>query len=57
MVHPDEVSVESTSDFRLRQGDYVVRADNSRWRVNTPQRVTVRTGYPVDGMTEYPALP
>lgn len=45
VVHPDEISVESTSDFRLRHGDFVVRADNSRWRVNTPQRVTVRTGF------------
>lgn len=44
-VHPDDVTVESTSDFRVRSGDYVLRADNSRWRLRGPQRVMLRTGF------------
>ncbi len=43
--HPQTVSVESTSDFRIRNQDYVFRADGSRWRLATPAKVTVRTGF------------
>jgi hypothetical protein len=46
VVHPERVSVESTWDFRMRKGDYIFRADGSRWRIpDSPQRVTLRTGY------------
>lgn len=44
-VHPDDVTIESIWDFRVLGGDYVVRSDNSRWQLRTPQRVTVRTGF------------
>ena len=45
-VHPEAVSVESTWDFRMRQGDYIVRADGSRWRLPaSPRRTTLRSGY------------
>lgn len=45
-VHPEQSSVESTWDFRMHQGDYVIRADNSRWRLpESPSRVTLRSGF------------
>jgi hypothetical protein len=40
VVHPERVSVESTWDFRMRQGDFILRADGSRWRVPTGSDVT-----------------
>lgn len=48
-VHPDNVSVETTWDFRIRPGDYVVRADNSRWRMRVPSRTTLRSGFGFPG--------
>lgn len=46
VVHPESVSVESTWDFRMREGDYIVRADGSRWRLpNAPRRTTLRSGW------------
>lgn len=44
-VHPDDMTIESTWDFRVLGGDYVIRSDNTRWQLRTPQRVTVRTGF------------
>lgn len=44
-TYPQTLSVESTSDFRFRNGDYVIRADGSRWQLAAPTRVTVRTGF------------
>jgi hypothetical protein len=45
-THPSTASVESTWDFRMRQGDYILRSDGSRWRLPTaPRRVQLRTGY------------
>lgn len=49
VMHPDDVDVESTSDFRIRNGDYVFRADGTRWYLRTPQRVTLRTGFGYPG--------
>lgn len=51
-VHPDNVSVETTWDFRIRPGDYVVRAENSRWRMRVPSRTTLRSGFGFPGQTE-----
>jgi hypothetical protein len=45
IVHPDDVQVESTVDFRVRQNDYVFRASGDRWQLRVPQRVTLRTGF------------
>lgn len=45
-VHPESSTVESTWDFRMHQGDYVIRSDNSRWRLpESPHRVTLRAGF------------
>jgi hypothetical protein len=51
-VHPHTVSIETTWDFRIRQGDYVGRADNSRWRMRVPSRTTLRSGFGFAGQTE-----
>lgn len=46
VVHPEAVTVESTWDFRMRQGDYIIRADGSRWRLpESPSRTTLRSGF------------
>jgi hypothetical protein len=46
VVHPETVNLESTWDFRMRQGDYIIRADGSRWRLpSSPRRTTLRSGY------------
>lgn len=46
VMHPEAISVESTWDFRMRQGDYILRSDGSRWRAaDSPKRVTLRTGF------------
>lgn len=44
-VHTDDMEVESTWDFRSRNGDFLLRADGSRWRLGAPQRTTLRTGF------------
>lgn len=51
VVHPESCMVETTHDFRSRTGDYVCRADGSRWMLSTPSRVQLRTGFthPVQG--------
>jgi hypothetical protein len=42
---PDGVMLESTSDFRIHSGDYVMRATGERLQLRAPQRTTLRTGY------------
>jgi hypothetical protein len=44
-MHPAALTFETTYDFRCRAGDYIVRADNSRWRINSADRLQVRTGF------------
>ena len=45
VTHPQNVSIESTNDFRFRAGDYVFRIDGTRWQLTGPTRVTLRTGF------------
>lgn len=45
VVHANAVDVESTTDFRVRTGDYVFRANGDRYQLRVPQRVTLRTGF------------
>ena len=51
-VHPESLSVETTWDFRIRPGDFMVRADGSRFRLQVPSRTTLRTGFGFPGQTE-----
>jgi hypothetical protein len=44
-MHPANLTVESTPDFRAREGDFVLRADGSRWRLGGMSRVQLRTGF------------
>lgn len=52
-VNSEDVLVESTSDFRVRAGDFVIRYDNRRYQLRSPRRVMLRTGfgYPSQGDT------
>lgn len=38
-------SVQSTSDFRMRIGDYLVRGDNTRWQMRSPAAAFLRSGF------------
>lgn len=42
---PQEVHLETTSDFRVHSGDYAMRATGERLQLRTPQRTTLRTGF------------
>lgn len=45
VVYPNDLSIESTPDFRIRTGDYCFRANNDRYFLRVPERVTLRTGF------------
>lgn len=45
VTRPESVTVESTNDFRSRQGDWMFRSDGSRWQLGHPSRIMLRTGY------------
>lgn len=47
VIHPNDVDVESTTDFRVRTGDYVFRASGDRYQLGVPQRITLRTGFAI----------
>lgn len=38
-------SIESTSDFRIRKGDYAFRADGTRWWLRGAEVVRLRSGF------------
>jgi hypothetical protein len=52
IVSPDDVQIETTSDFRIRSGDYAFRGNGTRWQLRVPERITLRTGFgmPTQGM-------
>lgn len=41
------VSVQTTHDFRLRTGDYIIRGDGVRYRMRTSSTQRLRTGFAV----------
>lgn len=43
--HPSNIFAESTTDFRVREGDYMFRADGTRYRLRTPTSANLRTGF------------
>lgn len=45
VVQPQEVHLETTSDFRVHSGDYAMRATGERLQLRAPQRTTLRTGF------------
>ncbi|MDQ1041394.1 hypothetical protein QFZ75_007896 [Streptomyces sp. V3I8] len=45
VVAPQEVHLETTSDFRAHSGDYAMRATGERLQLRAPQRTTLRTGF------------
>lgn len=45
VVAPQELQLETTSDFRVHSGDYCMRATGERLQLRAPQRTTLRTGF------------
>lgn len=45
VTHSEAASVESTSDFRIRKGDYCFRADGTRWWLRGAQVTRLRSGF------------
>ena len=45
VVHPNDLTIESTPDFRIRTGDYAFRINGDRFYLRVPERVTLRTGF------------
>lgn len=45
VIHPQNVSIESTSDFRIRRGDFAFRADGTRWWLRGAEVVRLRSGF------------
>lgn len=44
-THTQAVSIESTSDFRIRRGDYCFRGDGTRWWLRGAATVRLRSGF------------
>lgn len=45
VVHPSELNVQTSPDFRIRTGDYLFRGNGDRFYLRTPQRGSLRTGF------------
>lgn len=45
VTNPQALSVESTTDFRVRTMDYVFRSTGDRFQLRVPNRITLRTGF------------
>ncbi len=45
IVHPQDLTIESTPDFRIRTGDYCFRVTGDRYYMRVPERITLRTGF------------
>lgn len=45
VIHPNDLAIESTPDFRVRNGDYCFRQTGERYYLRVPERITLRTGY------------
>lgn len=44
-VESNSAAVQSTSDFRMSNGDYIMRADGRRWQVKTISGANLSTGF------------
>lgn len=45
VIHPNDLSIDSTPDFRVRTGDYCFRQNGDRFFLRVPERITLRTGF------------
>jgi hypothetical protein len=45
VVERQSASVQTGSDFRLNHGDWIIRADGSRWEIKSVSPSIVRTGF------------
>ena len=51
-ITTDTIALETTSDIYLRTGDYIFRADNSRYRTAEMSTLVLRTGFDVPEQQE-----
>jgi hypothetical protein len=51
VTHVEDLTIESTADFHVRNGDYAFRANGDRFYLRVPTRTTLRTGYGSPSMT------
>lgn len=42
---PQSAGIQSTSDFRMKTGDFIIRADNTRWVIESTSANHLRTGF------------
>lgn len=45
VIVSNATQVQSTSDFRLQTGDFIFRADGTRWQIRTPNQDSGETGF------------
>src|SRR5690606_25128539 len=45
VVTPQDLTIESTPDCRVRTGDFALRISGDRFFLRVPERVTLRTGF------------
>lgn len=45
IIQAQTADIQSTTDFELRQGDYAVRADGTRWQITQPKNTRIATGF------------
>lgn len=51
-VEKANAAVQSTNDFAMRTGDYIIRADGTRWRVQSLSTNHLHTGFGFPGRAE-----
>lgn len=51
-VERANAAVQSTNDFAMRTGDYIIRADGTRWRVQSLSTNHLHTGFGFPGRSE-----
>lgn len=45
VVYPEQTTAQSTSDFRVEAGDYMIQGDNTRWRIGDLSTTQIHTGF------------
>ena len=45
VTHSSDLTIESTQDFRVRNGDYCFRQSGERYYLRAPERMLLRTGF------------
>jgi hypothetical protein len=54
VVEPQTMRIQTTPDFWMRDGDWIIRADNTRWKVDISNAPSLATGFGFLGSEEAP---